>query len=96
MIIQHKLEGTHGAFFVEQEGNILAEMVYSSSNALKMIIEHTEVGEELRGQNIGAQLVAAAVEHARRHHMKILPLCPFAHALLHKKPEYKDILSEPK
>ena len=95
MIIQHKSEGTRGVFFVEQENRILAEMVYSSQDPQKMIIEHTEVGEELQGQNAGAQLVAAAVDHARKHYMKILPICPFAHAILHKKAEYKDILSEP-
>lgn len=95
MIIQHKQEGSHGVFFVELEDKILAEMVYSSQDPQKMIIEHTEVSEVLRGQNVGALLVAAAVDHARKHYMKILPICPFAHAILHKKAEYKDILSEP-
>lgn len=94
MVIQHKFDSGRGVFFVEEEGNLLAEMIYKTDGLSKMIIEHTEVNEELRGQNVGAKLVEAAVDHARKHHMKILPLCPFAHALLHKKAEYKEFISE--
>jgi len=92
MLIQHKKTGTKGMFFVEVNGNILAEMVYSMS-AEKMIIEHTEVSDELRGKNIGYQLVHTAVEYARTHAIKIIPLCPFANAVFKKKPEYADVLS---
>jgi predicted GNAT family acetyltransferase len=94
MQIQHKLVGNKGMFYVENEGDIQAEMVYTMAGADKMIIEHTEVGDELRGQSVGAQLVAAAVDHARKHHIKILPLCPFASSVFKKKLEYKDVLFE--
>jgi uncharacterized protein len=57
-----------------------------------MIIEHTEVSDELRGQNIGYELVHTGVEYARTHHLKIIPLCTFANAVFKKKPEYKDVL----
>jgi predicted GNAT family acetyltransferase len=59
-----------------------------------MILEHTEVAEELKGQNVGYQLVEAAVEYARLHQFKILPLCPFANAVFRKKPEYRDVLMD--
>jgi uncharacterized protein len=93
MLIQHKLVGTKGLFYVQQEGNILAEMVYSMASADKMIIEHTEVSDELRGKNVGYQLVHTAVEYARTQHIKIIPLCPFANAVFKKKgEEYADVL----
>ena len=92
MLIQHKKSGTKGMFFVEQGGNILAEMVYTQPAANKMIIEHTEVSDELRGQNIGFQLVNTAVEYARKHHISIIPLCPFANSVFKKKPEFSDVL----
>ncbi len=92
MLIQHKRTGAKGLFFVQQDGNILAEMVYTMPSADKMIIEHTEVGEELKGQNAGYQMVNTAVEYARRHGLKIIPLCPFANAVFKKKPEYADVL----
>jgi len=92
MLIRHKQVGAKGMFFVQQEGNILAEMVYTMPSADKMIIEHTEVGDELRGQNVGYQLVHTAVDYARTLHLKIIPLCPFANSVFKKKPEFADVL----
>ena len=44
----------------------------------KMVIEHTEVDDELRGQNVGYQLVEAAVEYARQHNIKDHRMVSFA------------------
>lgn len=92
MLIQHKQSGSKGLFFVETDGNILAEMVYTMPSPEKMIIEHTEVNDELRGKNVGYQLVQTAVDYARIHHIKIIPLCPFANSVFKKKPEFADVL----
>lgn len=92
MLIQHKKVDTKGMFFVETNGHILAEMTYTMPSPEKMIIEHTEVSDELKGQSVGYQLVHTAVEYARTHNMKIIPLCPFANAVFKKKPEYADVL----
>ena len=96
MLIQHKQQDTKGIFFVEIDGNVLAEMTYSLPLPDKMIIEHTEVSDELRGQNVGYQLVNTAVEYARKHQMKIVPLCPFANSVFKKKPEFADVHYVPK
>jgi uncharacterized protein len=95
MLIQHKLVKNKGMFFVENDGNILAEMTYTMPSPEKMIIEHTEVSDELRGQNVGYQLVHTAVEYARTHKLKVIPLCPFAHSVFKKKAEYADVLYTP-
>ena len=92
MLIQNKKAGNKGMFFVETDGHILAEMVYTMPSPNKMIIEHTEVSDELKGQNVGYQLVYTAVEYARTHNIKIIPLCPFASAVFKKKKEYADVL----
>lgn len=92
MLIQHKKIGPKGLFFTAQDENILAEMAYTMSAADKMIIEHTEVQDELKGQDVGYQLVYTAVEYARKHDIKIIPLCPFANSVFKKKPEFADVL----
>jgi hypothetical protein len=92
MTVLHKTDGRHGMFYVEEDGEIEAEMIYNTLSENKMIIEHTEVGESLRGKNIGIELVHAAVEYARHHGMKIIPLCPFAKKVLEKKHEWQDVL----
>lgn len=92
MTVQHKIDGRHGMFYVEEDGEVEAEMVYNSTSKNQMIIEHTEVSEELKGQNVGMELVHAGVEYARHHGMKIIPLCPFAKKVLDKKVEWRDVL----
>ena len=93
MLIQHKQIGGKGMFYVGQDGAILAELVYAKPAANKMIIEHTEVDESLGGKGVGQQLVHTAVEYARSHDMKIVPLCSFARSIFNKKPEYGDVLA---
>jgi predicted GNAT family acetyltransferase len=95
MVIQHKKVGGKGMFYVGMDGNILAEMVYSMPSENKMIIEHTEVDDSLSGKGVGLQLVHTAVEYARTHNIKIIPLCPFAKSVFDKKPEYRDVLNTP-
>ncbi|MGV3527380.1 MAG: GNAT family N-acetyltransferase [Flavisolibacter sp.] len=93
MIIQQKQKENHGLFFIEEEGDVLAEMVYSMRQPNEMIIEHTEVDEQLRGKNVGFQLVNHAVEYARRHNYKITPVCLFAKSVFDKKPDFADVLA---
>jgi predicted GNAT family acetyltransferase len=93
MLINHKQIGGKGMFYVGHDGSILAELVYTMPSADKMIIEHTEVDEELRGKNVGYELVETAVDYARKHGIKIIPLCPFAKSVFDKKPEFADVLA---
>lgn len=81
-----------GSFYIEADGQRLATMTFSKAGNQVMIIDHTEVSDALRGKNAGKQLVAAAVEHARKNNMKILPLCPFAKSVFEKVKEYQDVL----
>lgn len=93
MLINQKQEGSKGSFYVEENNITLAEMTYSMTGADLMIIDHTEVSDELRGKNVGYQLVHEAVQFARANHIKILPLCPFAKSVFNKKiDEFGDVL----
>jgi predicted GNAT family acetyltransferase len=94
MIVQHKQREQRGMFYVQVDGEILARMTYVQSDPGTMIIEHTEVDEELRHENVGYQMVHTAVQYARNHQQKIVPQCPFVKAVFDKKPEYKDVLQE--
>lgn len=95
MVIQHKQTGKRGMFFIPgEEDDFLAELIYKEQDEGTMIIEHTEVDDKLRGQNIGYELVHAAVEYAKSHGMKIVPLCPFAKVVMDKMPEWREVLRE--
>jgi len=98
MDILQEQTGSKGAFYTEKDNKRLAEITYSLPVPGKMILDHTEVSDELRGQNAGYQLVQAAVEYARARQLTILPLCTFAipiaiGTIIKKNPEFHDILS---
>lgn len=93
MEIQHAAEGKQGKFYINNEGNEIALMTYHRGADNKIIIDHTEVDESLKGQGVGKKLVEAAVALAREDNVKILPICPFAKVTLERNSsDYSDVL----
>lgn len=92
MDIQQKDDGKRGAFYIDDNGNAIAEMTYVWAGDHKIIIDHTQIDESLRGKNVGKQLVHRAVEFAREKQLKIMPLCPFAKKVFERTSEYADVL----
>ena len=92
MKINNKQTGNEGVFYIDKGGYQLAEMTYTLSEGV-MIIDHTEVDESLRGQNVGNELVMHAVEFAREKHLKIVPQCSFARSVFEKQKELADVLN---
>lgn len=83
-----------GAFYIEIDHIKVAEMTYSHAKPNKIIIDHTEVSETLKGQGVGYKLIDAAVAYLRHNELKVIPLCPFAHAVFKKKKDqYNDVLA---
>ena len=93
MNIKQEDNGKKGKFFVELDGKQEEEMTYTYAGSDKIIIDHTEVSEKLKGQGVGYKLVEAAVEFMRDKGLKVIPLCPFAAAVFKKKHEYSDRLA---
>jgi len=92
--IQLEQSATKGSFYVEENGQRPATMTFSKAGDKLIIIDHTEVSDSLRGKNVGKQLVAAAVEHARKNNFNIIPLCPFAKSVFERVKEYQDVLQK--
>jgi len=91
--IEHEHDGKRGSFFVQNGGERLAEMVYVKAGSQKMIIEHTEVDDSLKGEGIGLKLLMELVDFVRKENIKVIPLCPFAKAMFQKKEELRDVLN---
>jgi uncharacterized protein len=92
MEISQEEQKKKGSFFIEDEGKRVAELQYFYSADCQITIYHTEVDENLRGKGVGKDLVARAVEFAREKMLKIVATCPFAHKVIMRNPEYKDVL----
>lgn len=91
MEIKQAQNGNKGSFFVEADGKRVAEMTYTIAGTGRIIIDHTEVDDVLKGKGAGKQLVAAAVQYARKNNLKVLPLCPFARSVFERTREFDDV-----
>ena len=90
-MIEHEQKGHKGAFFVEEEGERVAELTYTMAGT-KVIVDHTAVDDALRHTGTGRKLVAAVVDWAREEGLLVMPLCPFARSVFDKTPDYADVL----
>ena len=93
MKIQKQEHGTKGAFYIEKDGEWIAEMTYRREGLRKIVIDHTEVDDALEGKGIGTKLIEAAVKYARKNNLLIKPVCPFAKKVLESSDEYEDVLT---
>ena len=91
--IEQEDDGKKGRFVIREEDKELGQMTYVYAGPGKIIIDHTEVDERLKGQGAGKQLVDSGANWARSQNIKIMPLCPFAKAIMMKnKNAYQDVL----
>jgi predicted GNAT family acetyltransferase len=58
-----------------------------------MWMTHTGVPAALQGRGIAAALVAAALDHARAHGLKVKPLCSYVAVWMRRHPESLDLLA---
>ena len=91
MEIQREEHGKRGAFFIDEGGEWIAEMTYVKSGESEITIDHTEVDKKLQGENIGEDLVSAAVEYARENGLKIKAACSYANKVLKANADFQDV-----
>lgn len=58
-----------------------------------MWLTHTETPPALRGHGLAAQVVRAALDHARRHGLRVRPACSYVRAYLRRHPETQDLVA---
>ena len=86
-------ERENKGFAIARESNKKIGLIsYSIPGSNFIIIDHTEVEPEQKGNGVGKKLLYKIVEMARENNLKILPLCPFANAMFKKLNDIKDVL----
>ena len=83
-------EEDHAVVMVE-DGQVVAEVGYKSIDDHTLVIDHTFVADQLRGQKIGKVLIDKVVDMARDQHKKVIPACSYAQALFKRHKEYSDV-----
>ncbi len=91
MTIHHHTEATKGSWYIEEQGERLAELGYRVLENGVYSLDSTRVDDRLRGKSAGKQLVEAAVAFARANNLKLRAVCPFVVALFEKMPVWDDV-----
>jgi len=91
--IKHNNENSKGNFAAMDDDRIAEAIYYTLASETRMILDHTEVNNDYRGQGIGKKILMKIVEYVRENNIKIIPLCPFTKSVFDKTESIKDILA---
>lgn len=89
--IQQKEDEGKGMFYIEQNGDIIAELTYTRQDNGILTLDHTETDPAMKGKGLAKKLVEYSVEFARKEKIKIDPLCEYAAKLFERHQEYQDV-----
>lgn len=84
------LGGDTFAFQYHQDGQKLAEITWTLLGDL-MVMDHTYVSEELRGQGVAKKLLDRAAEYARDNDYKMEAVCSYVVTAFERYKEYDDV-----
>jgi hypothetical protein len=70
------------------EDKLIGEITYYENEDGQIVVDHTYVNPEYRGQNLGKILVDAVVKHANKENKKIIPLCPYVEKVFSRNSDY--------
>ncbi len=87
-------EGNNKFYIGASEEKPIAEITFRRAGSDTLIIDHTYVSEELRGQGIARKLLDKVVAYARQEQKKIIPVCSYAAKVMKGNPEFEDVLKE--
>jgi uncharacterized protein len=60
----------------------------------RVIFTHTEIDDAFEGHGLGSTLARDALDDARAHGLRVVPLCPFIAAYIERHPEYQDLVDQ--
>jgi len=89
--IQHKETDGKGMFYIEDEGEIVAELTYTLKDNQIMTIDHTETDPKYSGEGLASSLVKHSVDFAKEKEIKIDPLCAYAAKQFERHEEYREV-----
>ncbi|HWI93610.1 MAG TPA: GNAT family N-acetyltransferase [Flavisolibacter sp.] len=68
-----------GAFYIMHGDERIGEMLVSISGK-ELTVYHTEVVPEAEGKGLAKEMFNEMVSYARKHDLKVIALCTYAHA----------------
>ncbi len=84
--------GENRFYIGDSEQEAKAEITFKHTEPQVILINHTFVSPELRGQGIAGKLLQKVVDKARNENLTIVPLCSYAARKMIDNEKYEDVL----
>jgi len=92
--ITHAEAGSRGEFVLERDGQRVAEMTYRRLGESRILVDHTYVDMQLRGQGVARRLLDAAAAWARQTNTRISATCSYVVVQLARDSSLRDVKDE--
>ena len=80
-----------GRYVIHMPDGSDAEMTFARQDPTTIVIDHTGVPPQFRGQKIAEPLMVHAIAEARARGEKIVPVCSYVVAQFRRHPEWEDL-----
>lgn len=77
MKIAHETHDADGRFYLEENGQILAELNYRFLSPTQIDAHHTHVDDSLRGQGVAGRLYDALMAYTKEAQLTVVPSCSY-------------------
>jgi predicted GNAT family acetyltransferase len=89
--VNHNADRSRYELFVDDQLVGIAD--YRLRGDDSVVFPHTEIVPAMRGQNLGAHLVQAALDDVRPTGRTVIPTCWYVAEFIDEHPEYQDLLA---
>lgn len=79
---------------LDKDGNQAGEVTFSREGENILVIDHTGVEEEHRGEGLAGKLIQSVADKAKNEDLKIKPVCPYAKKQFTENEEYRELVKE--
>jgi len=91
MALELRNDPSVGRYELHEDGVLVAVADYRRDRDV-VVVPHTEVARERRGQGLGAVLVAGMLDDVRAAGATVRPLCWYVAQFVDEHPEYADLV----
>jgi predicted GNAT family acetyltransferase len=90
----NEIKQGNNAFYIGDRKKPLAIITFvpDKQNNNNIIVKHTYVSEDLRGQGIAFKLLQKVAGYARDNRKKIIPECPYVKKVMEEDSSFSDLL----
>ena len=85
-----ELDGDAYAFRNTQDDHVIAEISWTMLSDV-MVMDHTFVSPDLRGQGVAKKLLDRAAAYAREKNFKMEPICSYVVTAFERYDDYNDL-----